>query len=385
MVTHLNPKPLPSRRKRDIDPPGSTVSAAPTPAPLPPPSPTPAFDGLDPLLELFLSLDRQALLAIPGMTPDRVKHVMEARQGCRFWADLEARLDPDLMNAIYFKMATHFAGELARGRSGTLFVASAPPDRPRLDLRGEYGWVRDHLEDVAVVRDPTVGLLRAIVGTGRFEQVWISGHGLPGEVIFTGEDGEMVRVSAQEIAQAVSNSPSVKSVIGSVCYGAFGGEKSVVETIAAHGPSAVGYEAPVYDQDAIAMSAMIAEKMAAGTPLTEAVEQAHASVFPGRFEAGPATTPRDAMPEEGPVGHPHSHAVAHDQMAWVMRDKDERFDELQSEYPWIRDDELERIEAEHPGEYAPGLLADRMAEEFAQGKPFAQVATGSRAGQGDRS
>ena len=109
MVTHLNPKPLPSRRKRDIDAPGGTVSAAPTPAPLPPPSPTPAFDGLDPLLERFLSLDRQALLAIPGMTPDRVKQVMEAREGCRFWADLEARLKHDPELEIRIAAAEHAA------------------------------------------------------------------------------------------------------------------------------------------------------------------------------------------------------------------------------------------------------------------------------------
>jgi hypothetical protein len=384
-VTYLDPIPLPSRRTRDVLRPGSAASAAPPPPPPPPPSPTAAFDGLDPLLERFLSLDRQTLLTIPGMTPDRVKQVMEARQGCLVWADLEARLDTDLMNAIYFKMAALFAGELARGRSGALFVASAPTDVSPLDLRGEYGWVREHLKDVAVVRDPTVGLLRAIVATGRFEQVWISGHGLPGEVLFTGKDGKMVRVSAQDIAQAVSNSSSVKSVIGSVCFGAFGGEKSVVDTIAAHGPSAVGYEAPVHDGDAIAMSTMIAEKLAAGVPLTKAVEEAHASVFAGRFGAGSTTTHRDIEPEATPVGTPHGHAAAHDQMAWVMRDKDERFDELQREYPWIRDDELERMKAEHPGEYAPGLVADRMAEEFAKGKPFAQVTPGSREGQGDRS
>ena len=378
-VYHFDPIPLPSPRKRDLLPDEDTASAAPPAPQPPPPSPTPAFDGLDPLFERFLSLDRQALLTIPGMTPDRVKQVMEARQGCRVWADLEARLahDPDLMNAIYFRMAASFAGELARGRNGTLFVASAPRDQARLDLRGEYGWVREHLKDVAVVRDPTVGLLRAIVATGRFEQIWLSGHGQPGEVIFTGEDGRMVRVSAEDIAQAVSNSPSVKSVIGSVCFGAFGGEKSVVNTIAAHGPSAVGFEAPVYDADAIAMSTKIAEKLAAGVPLPKAVEEAHATVFAGRFGAEPATQ-RDIMGIPPAVGTPHGHAAAHDQMAWVMRDKAERFDELQREYPWIRDDELERIEAEHPGEYAPGILADRMAEEFAKGKPFAQVTPGSR-------
>ena len=382
MAKYLDPRPLPSRRKREIMAPGDTAYAAP-PEPLPPPpSPTPAFDGLDPLLLRFLSLDRQALLTIPGMTPDRVEQVMAARQGCRVWADLEARLPADLMNGIYSRMATDFAGGLARGRNGTLFVASAPTDVPSLDLRGEYGWVRESLKDVAVVRDPTVGLLSAIVATGRFEQIWISGHGQPGEVIFTGQGGETVHVSAQDIAQAVSNSPSVKSVIGSVCWGAFGGEKSVVETIAAHGPSAMGFEAPVYDADATAMSKMIAEKVAAGVPVIKAVEEAQASVFAERFGGEVATTQRDIMVDSDPVGTPHSDAVAHEQMAWVMRDKAERFDELQAEYPWIRDDELERINAEHPGADAPGLLADRMAEEFAKGKSFVQVTPGFRAGAG---
>src|SRR6185503_20727430 len=112
------------------------------------------------------------------------------------------------------------------------------------------------------------------------------------------------RVSAEEIAQAVSNSPSVKSVIGSVCFGAVGGEKSVVDTIAAHGPSAMGYEAPVYDADAIAMSTTIAEKLAAGVPLTKAVEEAHASVFTGRFDAGSASTQREIMGAPPLVGTP---------------------------------------------------------------------------------
>ena len=305
-VTYLDPLPLPSARTRDLLPMDGTESAAPPSPPPPPPSPTPAFDGLDPLLQRFLSLDRQALLTIPGMTSERVKQVMEARQGCHVWADLEARLqhDPDLLNAIYFKMATLFAGELARGRDGTLFVASAPKDTPSLKLREEYGWVREQLKDVAVVRDPTVGLLSAIVATGRYEQIWISGHGKPGEVMFTGQDGKMVRVSAEDIAQAVSNSPSVKSVIGSVCFGAAGGEKSVVDTIAAHGPSAMGYEAAVYDADAIAMSAKIAEKLAAGVPLAKAAEEAHAAVFAGRSGVAFAATPRDVEPELELVGAP---------------------------------------------------------------------------------
>ena len=352
------------------------ASPEPPEPPPPPPTPTPAFDGLDPLLVHFLSLDRQALLTIPGMTPDRVEQVMAARQGCRFWADLETRLPADLMNAIYFKMATDFAGGLARGRNGTLFVASEPKNLPGLDLRNEYGWVRESLKDVAVVRDPTVGLLSAIVATGRFEQIWISGHGEPGEVAFTGKDGDMVTVSAQDIAQAVSNSPSVKSVIGSVCWGAFGGEKSVVDTIAAHGPSAMGFEAPVHDADAIAMSKMIAEKVAAGVPVAKAVEEAQASVFAGRFEAAGTTREITAIPST--VGTPESHAAAQDQMAWVMEDKDNRFDELQAEYPWIRDDELERIKAEHPGANARDILVDRMAEEFANGKSFVQVSAGGR-------
>jgi hypothetical protein len=250
------------------------------------------FDGLDPLLQRFLSLDRQALLTFPLMTPERVQQVMDARQGCRVWADLEARLahDPDLMNAIYFQMATLFAGQLARGRDGTLFVASQPRGVDELKLRDEYGWVREQLKDVAVVRDPTVGLLSAIVATGRFEQIWLSGHGLPGEVLFTGEDGEKVVVSAQEIAQAVSNSPSVKAVIGSVCYGAAGGEASVIDAIAAHGPSAMGYEGAILDSDATAMSKIIAEKLAAGVPLAQAAEEAHAHVFAGRYQTGFATT-----------------------------------------------------------------------------------------------
>jgi hypothetical protein len=374
VAIYVNPRPLPGRRKREIMVLGRPEAVEP-PAPLPPPpSPIPEFDGLDPLLLHFLSLDRQALLTIPGMTPDRVQQVIEARQGCRVWADLEARLkhDPDLMNAIYFNMATRFAGELARGRNGTLFVASDAKDAPPLDLRGEYGWVRERLKDVAVVRDPTVGLLSAIVGTGRFQQVWISGHGEPGEVIFTGQDGNMVRVSAQEIAQAVSNSPSVKSVIGSVCFGAFGGEKSVVDTIAAHGPTAVGYEAPVLDSDAIRMSAIIAEKVAANVPVAKAVEEARASVFAGRFGDG-STTERDLIPDPTPAGTSHNKAVD-DQLAWVMRDKGNRVDELQAEYPWMREDDLAKLEAD------PGLLASRMAEEFDKGKPFAQVSTGSRQG-----
>jgi hypothetical protein len=405
VVTHLDPIPLPPRRRRrDIETAGSTSAAEPFSPPPPPPPPAPEFDGLDPLLERFLSLDREALLAIPGMTPDRVKHVMEARQGCRVWADLEARLghDPDLMNAIYFKMAGLFAGGLARGRSGTLFVGSAPTNTQRLDLEGEYGVVREHLNDVAIVRDPTVGLLRAIVATGRFEQVWISGHGLPGEVIFTGEDGLMVRVPAQDIAQAVSNSPAVKAVIGSVCYGAFGGQKSVVETIAAHGPSAMGYEWRVQDDHATAMSTMIAEKLAAGVPLTKAVEEAHASVFAGRFGVELATPPapidadaidrdadspdmKDIDPDPTAGGMSHVHAIASDQVGWTMEAKDERFDQLQSEYPWIRDDEIERVEAENPGAYAPDLVAARVAEEFEKGKPFAQATPGFREEQGGRS
>jgi hypothetical protein len=239
-----------------------------------------------------------------------------------------------------------------------------------LDLRGEYGWVRERLKDVAVVRDPTVGLLSAIVATGRFQQVWISGHGEPGQVIFTGQDGNMVRVSAQDIAQAVSSSPSVKSVIGSVCWGAFGGEKSVVDTIAAHGPSAMGFEAPVLDSDATHVSVLVAEKLAAGVPLAKAVEEAHASVFAGRFGDGSAPE-RDIIPDPTPAGA-HNDAVAHEQLSWVMRDKDDRSDELKAEYPWMSDDDLEAAEADRD------LLASRIAEEFANGKPFAQVSTGSR-------
>src|SRR5262245_66462470 len=102
VAIYVNPRPLPGRRKREIMALGGTGSVGPLDPLPPPPSPTPEFDGIDPLLQHFLSLDQQALRTIPGMTTDRVKLVMEARQGCRVWADLEARLkhDPDLMNAI---------------------------------------------------------------------------------------------------------------------------------------------------------------------------------------------------------------------------------------------------------------------------------------------
>ena len=243
----------------------------------------------DPLLARFGRRTRDDLLAIPGMDGPRADAVLAAVAAGKIdhWGDVERTLKeagaadpPGIMKGIYRQEALdHVKAQGLGPGSSVLFLASEPTNAMRLDLEGEGGQVAAAVPHMTVVKDPTLGEIEALAATGAFKAVWASGHGGEGKLVFADDAGRAVAADAEAFARAVSASPEVQFVMASACHGGDGGEKSLLRAIAAHGPSAAGYEDSVRDDDAAHMSDLVAKAVARGVSFRVAVGAAYFEVM----------------------------------------------------------------------------------------------------------
>lgn len=203
------------------------------------------------------------------------------------WTELEAALkQSDLPTSGLENLADAQARWLSKGQGAdsVLVIMSSPRDQDQLNLSQEQSHLKDQIgrKRVFSLANPDPLEIRAMLRTGAFSQLWLSGHGAPGFLLLTDDKGRSNIVSHQDFVAMLPTSPKLKGVVTNLCYGGLGGDRSLVDLLKAKGMAATGYEAPVKDRLAIGLAAAIGKAMQAGASITEAVDASFAAVYPKR-------------------------------------------------------------------------------------------------------
>ena len=211
------------------------------------------------------------------LPPETCKRIyQEIGKSLLCWEDLEATLrdagvEASRIGSLYRHQVTAFVQQQQVPQDSVLFLANADPDD--LAMEKEAALVKKQFGDrkVIVIKRPTLEEMQALVQSGRFSRVWVAGHGIPGVTVMTNSKGQRRDVSHADMVKALSSDPAVRLVLGSICWGAFGGpDHSLVDQLLRQGIAALGYEATVRDVYAVAMSNDVAHGVQAGKPLSDA-------------------------------------------------------------------------------------------------------------------
>ncbi|HEY9840646.1 MAG TPA: hypothetical protein V6D23_09340, partial [Candidatus Obscuribacterales bacterium] len=196
---------------------------------------------------------------------------------------------------IYAKVAAHFVARAKVPDNSVLYIASRPQALPGLDLDGEVSKLRQHLgrQNVVAVHDPSLAEIEALIKTGKFSRVWVAGHGIDGQVCLTDQQGRRKDTVNAELARVLASHPAVKAVMASICWGAFGGQASLVDQLQKNGVQAAGYESAVDDSFAVWISEKVAAKLQAGKSFPLAVREAFLE-----SDANPGKQPKPSQDPE---------------------------------------------------------------------------------------
>lgn len=177
---------------------------------------------------------------------------------------------------IYARVVAHCVARAKVAPDSVLFIASKPSGMPWLNLSEEAAKLRKHLgaKRVIVAKDPSLPEIEALIKTGRFRHVWVSGHGSDGEVLLTNQQGNVKTTASADLARVLASHPAVRSVMASICWGAFGGSSSLVDQMRARGVTAGGFESTLNDDYAVWFSGEIGEKMSQGKSFDQALREA---------------------------------------------------------------------------------------------------------------
>ncbi len=138
-----------------------------------------------------------------------------------------------------------------------------------LNLQQEYRGIGKHLK-VKVMLNASLEAISAMIATGRFKTVILGGHGLPGQVVVTDQDGSGWGMEAEALANVLASHPSVKAVIANICFSARGKEHALTTQLSERGIASIGHTVAIHDQDAIFIGCELARLLAEGHSLEEA-------------------------------------------------------------------------------------------------------------------
>ncbi|MEZ0371664.1 MAG: hypothetical protein ACAI44_21410 [Candidatus Sericytochromatia bacterium] len=227
------------------------------------------------------------------LPPETCKRIFDQLgKSLKSWEDLEAALkevgvSAGRIKSLYSHQVTRFVQQQRIPEDTVLFLANADPND--LSMEAEAALLKKTFGDarVIVVKRPTLQETEALVQSGRFSRVWVAGHGTAGQTLMTDSRGYVQSVANSEVSKALSSHPAVKMVMGSICFGAYGGQDaSLVGQLVAKGVDAVGYEASVKDSYAMEMSQSLAQGMKAGKALGPTATQAYQAAEKKRFATG---------------------------------------------------------------------------------------------------
>ena len=136
------------------------------------------------------------------------------------------------------------------GPDAVLMIVNGPEDLKQLNQEQEAANVAGAIGDrqTVVLWNPSPEAMRAMLTTGGFQDVVISGHGDQGVLYMTGADGKAVAMDSDQVAEMFEDT-SVQNVFVNACHGA-GGEDSVVEGLSEMGINAMGWVDTVKDSEA---------------------------------------------------------------------------------------------------------------------------------------
>ncbi|MEZ0370586.1 MAG: hypothetical protein ACAI44_15960, partial [Candidatus Sericytochromatia bacterium] len=227
------------------------------------------------------------------LPPETCKRIFESLgKSINSWEELEGALrevgvDQDRIQSIYRHQVTRFVQQQQIPEDAVLFLANANPRD--LSMEAEAALLKKEFGErkVIVVKRPTLEEIAALVQSGRFSRVWVAGHGHPGQTVLTDAQGDAKNVENSLVVKALSSHPAVKMVMGSICFGAFGGEQtSLIGQFAAKGIDAVGYEISVKDGYALEMSKRVAQASKNGKSVTSAATQAYQATEHSSYATG---------------------------------------------------------------------------------------------------
>ena len=136
------------------------------------------------------------------------------------------------------------------GPDAVLMIINGPEDLKRLNQEQEAANVAGAVGDrqTVVLWNPSPEAMEAMLKTGGFQDVVISGHGDQGVLYMTDEEGKAVAMDADTVAEMFEDT-GVQNVFVNACHGA-GGEGSVAQALSDIGINAMGWVDTVKDSEA---------------------------------------------------------------------------------------------------------------------------------------
>lgn len=179
-----------------------------------------------------------------------------------------------------------------------LAVISSPRDLPRLNVDLEWGKLDEAVSDLkakglvelARLETPRLSRLNRRLGMKNFHILHFVGHGdfndekSVGELYFEDEQGRASPVSADQLATALRDHPSVRLVILNACEGArasrtdpFAGSAQTL--IRAGIPAVIAMQFEVTDDAAITLASELYTSIAIGDPIDRSLTEARKAIY----------------------------------------------------------------------------------------------------------
>jgi hypothetical protein len=240
---------------------------------------------------LYKNLELKQFSALLGFSgePSKALQSVFLRLGrdIHTWSDLSHAIESsDLKVESYRALATYQAQVLlkAQPNGSTLFIANQPKDQSVISLAQEKELLQKQFKPEAFfsLEDPAPIEMDGFIQSGRFSQVWVSGHGVPGSLVLSNGDGETQFLAHQDFVDLLKGHPAVKEVVTNICSAGIGGDHSLIALLQQVGIKATGYEAPVYDSVALQLAGVIHKHVQAGKGIAQAVEDSFHEVYPKR-------------------------------------------------------------------------------------------------------
>lgn len=203
------------------------------------------------------------------------------------WADLSHALESSNVQVESYRGLASYQAQLilkAQPNGSTLFIASQPKDQDPISLTQEKELLQGQFEHGAffALEDPGPIEIDGFIQSGRFSQVWVSGHGVPGSVVLSNSDGNTKLLPHEVFVDLLKGHPAVKEVVSNICSGGIGGDHSLIALLQAVGIKATGYEAPVQDSVALQLASVVNKHIQTGKGIAQAVEDSFHEVYPKR-------------------------------------------------------------------------------------------------------
>ncbi|MEZ0370746.1 MAG: hypothetical protein ACAI44_16765, partial [Candidatus Sericytochromatia bacterium] len=240
---------------------------------------------------LYKHLDLNQFSSLLGFSgePSKAVHSVFLRLGrdVYTWADLTHALESSNVKVESYRALASYQAQIvlnAQPTGSTLFIASQPKDASVISLTQEKELLKMHFEHESffALENPDPAEIDGFIQSGRFSQVWLSGHGVPGKVVLSNSDGFSSYLPHETFVEMLKGHPAVKDVVTNICSAGIGGDHSLINLLQQVGIKATGYEAPVKDRVALELASVVHKHIQAGKGIAQAVEDSFHEVYPKR-------------------------------------------------------------------------------------------------------